>query len=167
MGALCGIAVVCRRKARFDRGAEEEREFAALLPVVRLVWRQPEQHAAMFGGHEPVLWPSCVCCTAKLKQKRNARLADGVWSEMVFNEYALVLLSRFMASRLRSRCSSSCCLDGFCRLCSVLVSRVVDGALFLLNVISLAGDSMFERLNSVLCLVVLAACGEANYRLST
>ena len=52
--------------------------FAALLPVVRLVWLQPQQHAAMFGGHEPVLWPSCVSCTAKLKQKRNARLADGV-----------------------------------------------------------------------------------------
>ena len=48
VGALCGIAVVSPRKARFDGGAEEEKEFVALLPVVRLVRLQPGQHCNVF-----------------------------------------------------------------------------------------------------------------------
>ena len=95
---LCGTAVVNPRQVQ--RSVDEEKEFVASLPVVQLARLQPKQHVQCVCGHEPVLWPSVCQLYGKAKTKRNARLADGVWSEMLLNEYALVLLSRFLASRL-------------------------------------------------------------------
>ena len=95
---LCGTAVVKPRQV--GRSVDEEKEFVAPLPVVQLARLQPKQHVAM------CLWtracPLAIVCQlyGKAKTKRNARLADGVWSEMLLNEYALVLQSRLLASRL-------------------------------------------------------------------
>ena len=77
VGALCGIAVISPRKARFDRAR------VRCLSSCKFGWygSNPSSTLQCVGGYQPVLWPSCGSCTEKLTQKRTARLADDVWSK--------------------------------------------------------------------------------------